>query len=63
MIEKSDGNFLSLKENIGVLLHTKKNFENGDHTHPLTDLAMKRIEKVGIRPGQTSAIALRGSRR
>ena len=44
MIEKSDGNFLSLEENIGELRGRKLNFENRDEANPLTRAAMKRIE-------------------
>ena len=44
VIEKSDGNFLSLEENIGELLGRNRNFENGNRINALTDDAMRRIE-------------------
>ena len=44
LIEKSDGNFLTLVENIGELLGRKRNFEDRDRTHPITRAAMERIE-------------------
>ena len=44
IIEKSDGNFLSLDENRRELERTKKNFESEDPTRPLTRAAMKRVE-------------------
>ena len=45
IIEKCDGNFLSLEENIGQLLGRKRNFENRDQTNPLTQSAMDRVEE------------------
>ena len=45
IIQKSDGNFLSLEENIGELRDERFNFENGDLTKPLTQSAVDEIEE------------------